>query len=156
MPFAEAEAQTPFFSTHTLMCETFRLIFITLHETCGCAKLTAMFFLICGCKGLSLDLLLERLTVLSVCYSSNWWCKGALYHICAKLGNVFNVKPISLTACVIKGNTYCSWKSQSHFAICGFISLISSSIYPMVILFMKESILFKHFQPDCCAQKAKI
>lgn len=50
MPFAEAQAQTPFFPTHTLMC-AFRFIFIILHDTCGRAKLTAMFFVICGYQG---------------------------------------------------------------------------------------------------------
>lgn len=46
-------------------------------------------------KDLSLDMLLERLIFLNVCYPSNWWCEGAFHNICAKLGDVFNAKPIS-------------------------------------------------------------
>lgn len=53
----------------------------------------------------------------------------ALYHICTKLGDVFNTKPVSLTAHVIRGGARHSWKCQSPFAFCHLCFHIPSQLF---------------------------
>lgn len=160
MALAKAEIQTLIivFPTLTLTCENFRIIF-TGHETiycmtCNIAWYIDMFVLnflqysmwYVLTKDMSLNMLLERLTLLKVCLPFQWWCR-VLHHICSRLSEVFNMKHISLTVHVVRGVAPCSWQSVTFCILPSVfsISLISSFIYPVVILFVKKSVLFEKF-----------
>lgn len=113
-------------------------------------------------KDLSLDVLSERWTLLKVCLPFQWWCRVSpsphLYQ--TEWGVQYETRFSDSTCCQRRCTLFLA--QSVTFCILPYvfsISLICSSIYPVVILFVKKSVLLKNFKKNVswdCACKPKV